>query len=108
MAKRLANKRKWLAELYNHENIVDEYDRPVSVYTLVRTIYYSSLGITSNEKYMSLQDKREIIKRIEIIMDRTITETASRIKISGVTYQITRIWTDEHERRMELSLAHVD
>lgn len=108
MAKRLSNKRKWIAELYKHENTVDEDDRPVSTYTLVRKVYYSSLGITSNEKYMSLQDKREIVKRIEIVMDRAITETDSRIKIGDITYQITRIWIDEHERRMELSLAHVD
>lgn len=108
MAKRLSNKRKWKAELLKHVEIIDEYDRPQSTYTLVRTVFYSSLGITSNEKYQSIRVKREIVKRIEIVMDRDITETTNRIKIGTVTYQITRIWIDENNRRMELSLAYVD
>lgn len=97
-----------MAELYKHKSIIDEDDRPVSVDEPVRTVYYSSLGITSNEKYMSSQNKREVVKRIEIKMDKKINELDNRIKINSVMYQITRIWLDEQGRRMELSLAHVD
>lgn len=108
MAKRLSNKRKWKADLMKHISTTDDYDRPISSYIRLRTVYYSSLGITSNEKYLSSQDKREVVKRIEIRMDKSINEKGNRLKINSITYQITRIWIDEHDRRMELSLAHVD
>lgn len=108
MAKRLSNKRKWKAELYRHKRTVNDDDRPVSIYEPIRTLYYSSLGVTSNEKYMSYQNKRDVVKRIEIKMDKSINETDNRIKINSIMYQITRVWLDEQGRRMELSLAYVD
>lgn len=108
MSKRRRNKRKWKAELYEHKQVIDQNDRPVAKYVLKRAdLFYSSLGIASNEKYLSRQEKREVTKRISIVMDRTITETGNRIKIVGVMYQITRIYLNESDKEMELSLAHV-
>lgn len=104
----MANKRKWVAELLELHQSVDQNDRPVSTYQKKRIVYYSSIGIWSDEKYQSRQDKREVVKRISIVMDRTITETGNRIKILGMTYLITRIFIDEAKREMELSLAHVN
>lgn len=91
-----------------NDRAVDENDRPTIVYEYKRIVFYNSLGITSNEKYMSRKDNREVVKRIKISMDRTITETGNRIEILCVVYQITRIFLKEDEREMELSLAYVD
>ena len=108
MRKRNRNRRKWLADLYVYKESVDENDRPRPGYELKRTIFYVSKGVTSNEKYLSRQDKREVVKRISVVMDKTITETGNRIKILNTMYQITRIYLDESTREMELSLAYVD
>ena len=109
MAKRKMNKRKWIADLYEfNDSAVDENDRPKPGYNLKRKLFYASKGVTSNEKYLSRQDKREVVKRISIVMDRSITETGNRIKILDTMYQITRIYLDEDNQEMELSLAYVD
>lgn len=109
MPKRLTNKKKWKADLLIlNDDSVDEDDRPIIVYEFKRVVFYNSLGITSTEKYQSRQDKREVVKRIKISMDRSITETNNRIKILDVVYQITRIFWNEDDHEMELSLAHVD
>lgn len=109
MPKLLQNKKKWKADLLIlNDDEVDENDRPIIAYKFKRVVFYNSLGITSTEKYQSRQDKREVVKRIEITMDRSITETSNRIKISDIVYQITRIFWNEDDHEMELSLAHVD
>lgn len=106
---RLTNKKKWKADvLVLNDDAVDENDRPIIAFTFKRICYYNSLGITSTEKYQSRQDKREVVKRIKISMDRSVTETTHRIKILETVYLITRIFVNEDKKEMELSLAYVD
>lgn len=74
---------------------------------LIREIYYADIGITTQEKVLSLQSKDEVVRRIKIRWDRKITEKDHRIMIDQTTYRIVRIWTNVADREMELSLAYV-
>ena len=87
---------------------VDDDDRPITIFEKKRKLFYDPLAITTEEKYLSQQNKKEVVKRIEISMDRTIEEIGSRIEILGTMFQITRIWHNEQDKKMELSLAYVD
>lgn len=108
MTKRLMNKRKYIADIYSFKQYVGNDDRPVNKTEYVRKAYYNPLSITSEEKYLSEQNKSSVVKRIEIVFDANINEVNTRIKIGDVMYIITRIWSAERQKRMELSLAYVD
>ncbi|MBJ0618569.1 phage head closure protein, partial [Enterococcus faecium] len=71
-------------------------------------IFYEELGVTSQEKYLSQQAKTDVVRRIRVRWDKSITEKFSALKIDSVTYNITRIYTNPDTREMELSLAYVD
>ncbi|MDT2850175.1 phage head closure protein [Vagococcus carniphilus] len=107
--KRLTNRKRWVSYLYQKSNDeVDKNDRPINTFIKKRKLFYDPLAITSEEKYLSKQNKKEVVKRIEITMDRSIDEIGSRVEILGTMYSITRIWHNEVEKKMELSLAYVD
>ncbi|OJG57023.1 phage minor structural protein [Enterococcus mundtii] len=86
----------------------DENDRPTTVYESMRPIFYEELGVTSQEKYLSQQAKTDVVRRIKVRWDKSITEKLNALKIDSVTYNITRIYTNPDTREMELSLAYVD
>ncbi|MBI8803709.1 head-tail adaptor protein, partial [Pseudomonas aeruginosa] len=50
----------------------------------------------------------DVVRRIKVRWDKSITEKLSALKIDSVTYNITRIYTNPDAREMELSLAYVD
>nr|DAZ50031.1 MAG TPA: head closure knob [Caudoviricetes sp.] len=108
MPKRQTNNLRWLAELLTIENGVDEDDRPNVIYTLKRKLFYEELGITAQEKYLSQQAKTDVVRRIKVRWDKSITEKLNAVRIDSVTYNITRIYTNMDKREMELSLAYVD
>lgn len=108
MPKLMQNKMKWKAELLDIEQGTDENDRPVTNYNFKREIFYEELGVTSQEKYLSQQAKTDVVRRIKVRWDKSITEKLNALKIDSVTYNITRIYTNMDEREMELSLAYVD
>lgn len=108
MPKRQTNNLRWKAELLDIEESQDMNDRPVTIYTKKRTIFYEELGVTAQEKYLSQQAKTDVVRRIKVCLDKTITEKFNAIRIDSVSYRITRIYTDRDKREMELSLAYVD
>lgn len=106
--KRQTNNLKWRANLFIIKDDVDENDRPIIVRQKKRVIFYEELGITAQEKYLSQQAKTNIVCRINVRWDKTITEKDFSVEISGVMYNIKRIYTKKNEREMELSLTYVD
>ena len=86
----------------------DENDRPITAYEFKRPIFYEELGVTSQEKYLSQQAKTDVVRRIKVRWDKSITEKLNALKIDSVTYNITRIYTNPDTREMELSLAYVE
>ncbi|PZL74115.1 phage head-tail joining protein [Enterococcus plantarum] len=108
MPKLMQNKMKWKAELLDIKESQDINDRPVTIYTSKRSIFYEERGVTAQEKYLSQQAKTDVVRRIKVRLDKMITEKFSAIRIDGVSYRITRIYTDMDKREMELSLAYVD
>lgn len=108
MPKRQTNNLHWKAELLNIEVALDLNDRPVTVYKSKRNLFYEDIGVTAQEKYLSQQAKTDVVRRIKVRLDKSITEKFSTVRIDSVTYKITRIYTDIDKREMELSLAYVD
>ncbi|KRN31632.1 hypothetical protein IV36_GL001756 [Liquorilactobacillus mali] len=90
------------------KNTVDEDDRPVQGWGLDRIVHYMDLGITSTEKYLALQAKTDVIKRIRIRYNKSITQKNNRIRIDGIDYKITRIYEDKDNGYEELSLDYVN
>lgn len=115
MPKRRTNKLRWQGKLMTIDSEKDVNDRPKVIYNEKRTIFYNDIGITANEKFLSKQyrenskqEKTEVVRRIVIRLDMSITEKYNAIKIGDVLYNIARIYTNMDDREMELSLSYVD
>lgn len=108
MPKKQTNNLRWKAELLDLEEGLDLNDRPTVIYKHKRSLFYEDIGVTAQEKYLSMQAKTDVVRRIKIRWDKSITEKLSAVKIDDVNYNITRIYTDTDKREMELSLAYVD
>lgn len=106
--KRQTNNLRWKADLMQLSWDVDEDDRPIKKMKKKRDIFYQDIGITAQEKYLSQQAKTDVVRRIKIRLDKSITEKESGITIEGISYNIVRIYTNMDAREMELSLAYVD
>src|SRR5699024_10026930 len=106
--KRQTNNLRWKADLLQLSWDVDEDDRPIKKMKKKRDIFYQDIGITAQEKYLSQQAKTDVVRRIKIRLDKSITEKQSGITIEGISYNIVRIYTNMDAREMELSLAYVD
>lgn len=106
--KRQTNNLRWKADLLQLSWDVDEEDRPIRKMLKKRDVFYQDIGITAQEKYLSQQAKTDVVRRIKIRLDKSITEKESGITIEGVSYNIVRIYTNMDAREMELSLAYVD
>lgn len=104
----ITNKLNFSGELLKVVSSVNEDDRPIKIWENVRKIWFEELGITANDKYLSQQAKTDVVYKIGIRRDISITEKENHIRISGVNYLITRIYTDRPNNRMELSLNYVD
>ena len=99
---------KWIADLQEIVEGVDEDDRPTIIRQKVRDLYYMEIGITSQEKYLSKQAKTDVVRRIKCRYDKSINEKVNGVRIDNIDYNITRIYTLPERREMELSLAYVD
>ena len=106
--KRQTNNLRWKADLLQLSWDVDEDDRPIKKRKKKRDIFYQDIGITAQEKFLSQQAKTDVVRRIKIRLDKSITEKESGITIEGISYNIVRIYTNMDAREMELSLAYVD
>lgn len=94
-------------ELYKLVEIIDEYDRPITQREKMRPIFYIEIGITSNEKYMSMQAKIDVVRRVKVRYDKSIDETHSSLRIDDTDYKIVRIYVDGRKREMELTLSYL-
>ncbi len=90
------------------EEALDLNDRPVTIYRTKRKLWYEDIGVTAQEKYLSQQAKTDVVRRIKVRLDKSITEKLCAVRIDSVAYNITRIYTNIDDREMELSLAYVD
>lgn len=106
--KRQTNNLRWKADLMQLSWDVDEDDRPIKKMKKKRDVFYQDIGITAHEKYLSQQAKTDVVRRIKIRLDKSITEKENGITIEGISYNIVRIYTNMDAREMELSLAYVD
>jgi phage head-tail adaptor, putative, SPP1 family len=106
--KKQANNLRWKADLMNISSSLDNHDRPIIARVKKRDIFYQDIGTTAQEKYLSMQAKTDVVRRIKVRWDDTITEKHNGIRISDVDYNITRIYTNSDKREMELSLSYVD
>lgn len=106
--KRLINNLRHKAILLELQNSMDEDDRPVQGWLPKRDILYQDLGITASEQYLSDQAKTSVVSRMRVRLDKSISRKDNRIRLGKNDYKITRIYLDEDEKMMELSLAYVD
>lgn len=107
--KKQINNSRWKAVLMSISNDeLDENDRPQTIRKKKRDIFYQDIGITAQEKFLSKQDKTEVVRRIKVRWDKTIAEKDSGIQIDSIDYNIERIYTNVDTREMELSLSYVN
>lgn len=108
MPKRQTNKLRWKAKLLDIVETADDRDRPITEYQEKRDLWYQDIGVTAQEKYLSQQAKTDVVRRIKVRLDKSITEKLSAVRIDSVAYSITRIYTNVDDGEMELSLTYVN
>ena len=111
MPKRQTNKLKWTADLLKFGERVDpETDRVVKDYFPHRKIQYNNIGVTATDKIFAEREVNEVVKKIEVRIDRDIEDNQKdyRIKIRDRIYNIERIYVREHDQIMEVSLSYAN
>lgn len=111
MPKRQTNKLKWTADLLKFDERVDpETDRVVKDYFPHRKIKYNNIGVTATDKIFAEREVNEVVKKIEVRIDRDIEDNQKdyRIKIRDRIYNIERIYVREHDQIMEVSLSYAN
>ncbi|MCJ7840509.1 head-tail adaptor protein [Lederbergia sp. NSJ-179] len=109
--KRQTNKLKWIGDLHKLGEYIDpETDRPTLGYPFERKIKYNNIGVTATDKTFAERDVNEVVKKIEIRIDRKIEDNQKdyRIKIRDQIYNIERIYVREDDRVMEMSLSYAN
>lgn len=108
---RQTNLFKWEGDLLKLDEKVDpETDRVVKDYFFDRKIKYSNIGVTATDKVFAERPVNEVVKKIEVRIDRNIEDNQKdyRIKIRDRIYNIERIYVREHDRVMEVSLSYAN
>ncbi len=109
--KRQTNKLKWSADLLQlGETINPDTDRVEMGYPYKRIIRYNNLGVTATDKSFVERDVNEVVKKIEVRIDREIEDNQKdyRIQIRKRIYNIERIYVREEDRVMEVSLSYAN
>ncbi len=109
--KRQTNKLKWIADLLKYEEYTDpETDRPIKDYIKKRGIKYNNIGVTATDKMFAERQTNEVVKKIEVRIDRAIEDDQKdyRIEIRERIYNIERIYVREEDRVMEVSLSYAN
>ena len=107
MPKRQTNNLRWSCKLMIKKQEKDSNDRVITTYQEIRKLRYEEIGTTATEKFQSKQARTEVVKRIKIRFDKSITEKSNAVEIDSVLYAITRIYSKQG-KEMELSLSYVD
>lgn len=105
---RLVNRLRYRATLQVAVETVDAYDEPIITYAPVRTLNYADIGVGANDKYMAQQAKTDVVRKIRCRIDKTVTQKDNRVLIGETVFLITRIYIDEEQKMMELSLNYVN
>lgn len=108
---RQTNLLKWNADLLKlGEFINPDTDRVEMGYPFERNIKYNNVGVTATDKSFGERDTNEVVKKIEIRIDRNIDDNQKdyRIKIRERIYNIERIYTREEDGIMEVSLSYAN
>lgn len=111
MAKRQTNNLKWIADLLKYGEHTDpKTDRPIKEYVKQRDIKYHNVGVTATDKSFAERETNEVVKKIEVRIDRSIEDNQKyyRIKIRERVYKIERIYVKEEDRLMEVSLSYAN
>jgi len=92
------------------ERVDPETDRVVKDYFPHRKIKYNNIGVTATDKIFAEREVNEVVKKIEVRIDRDIEDNQKnyRIKIRDRIYNIERIFVREHDRIMEVSLSYAN
>ncbi|CAI3386964.1 phage head closure protein [Enterococcus cecorum] len=109
MMKRQVNRLKFVARLLVYKETTDpETDRPIKDYIFEREIRYQNMGVTATDKIIADRETNDVVKKIEIRMDRKIEDNQKiyRIEIRDKKYNIERIYTREEDKVMEVSLSY--
>lgn len=108
---RQTNNLKWNADLLKLDECVDpNTDRVKYDYLVNRKIRYNNIGITAIDKTFAERSINEVVKKIEIRIDRQIEDNQKeyRIKIRDRIYNIERIYVREADKMMEVSLSYAN
>jgi len=111
MATRQTNNLKWVADLLKLGEYIDpDTDRVVMGYPFERKMKYNNLGVTSTDKIFAERATNEVVKKVEMRIDRDIETNQKdyRVEINERIYNIERIYVKEHGRIMEMSLSYAD
>lgn len=111
MALKLTNNLKWIGDLLKlGETINPDTDRVEMGYPFERKIKYNNLGVTATDKTFAERDANEVVKKIEVRLDRKIEDNQKdyRLQIRDRIYNIERIYVREEERVMEVSLSYAN
>lgn len=108
---RQTNQLKWSADLLKFDERVDpETDRVIKDYFPHRELKYNNIGVTATDKSFAERPTNEVVKKIEVRIDRAIEDDQKyyRIKIRDRVYNIERIYVREEDRVMEVSLSYAN
>lgn len=92
------------------EYINPDTDRVEMGYPFERDIKYNNIGVTATDKSFGERDVNEVVKKIDVRIDRAIEDNQKeyRIQIRDRIYNIERIYVKEDERIMEVSLSYAN
>lgn len=105
------NKLKWVGNLLRlHEYVDPETNRIEIEYLPIREIKYNNIGVTATDKTFAEREVNEVVKKIEVRIDRSIEDNQKeyRILIRDRIYNIERIYVREENRVMEVSLSYAN
>lgn len=108
---RQTNKLKWIGDLLKLGETIDpKTDRPIMGYPHARKIRYNNIGVTATDKSFAERTVNEVVKKIEIRIDRAIEDNQKeyRIQIRDRVYNIERIYVREDDGVMEVSLSYAN
>ncbi len=108
---RQTNKLKWIGNLLKLGETIDpETDRPIMGYPHERKIRYNNIGVTATDKSFAERAVNEVVKKIEVRIDRAIEDNQKeyRIQIRNRIYNIERIYVREDDGVMEVSLSYAN
>lgn len=108
---RQTNHLKWSGDLLKLGQVINpDTDRVEMGYPFERNIKYNNIGVTATDKTFGERDVNEVVKKIEVRIDRKIEDNQKyyRVQIRDRIYNIERIYVREQDGLMEVSLSYAN